>query len=64
MQHTPSETTHEFPCEVAEYAEVARSRSEAARLIAARRYWQRTKRSNNAVSFADQLRQQNTDLSR
>ncbi len=63
MQHTSSETTHEFPHEVAEHAEVARSRNEAARLIAARRYWQRTKR-NDAVSFADQLRQRNTDLSR
>lgn len=63
MQHTPSETTHEFPHEVAEHAEVARSRNEAARLIAARRYWQGTKR-NSAMSFTNQLREQHADLSR
>lgn len=63
MQHTSSETTHEFPSVIAEHAEVARSRNEAARLIAARRYWQRTKR-NDAAPFTDQLRQQTANLSR
>lgn len=63
MQHTPSDTMQHVSYEVAAHAEVVRSQREAARVIAARRYWQRTKR-NSAIPFADVLRQENADLSR
>lgn len=62
MQHTPSDSRDTLPYEVIMHAETVRARREAAQLIAARRYWQRTKR-NGARPIVDASRQ-NTDLTR
>lgn len=63
MQHQMSpESLRELSDEVAAHADTIRARREAARVIAARRYWQRTKR-NAAIPFAETLRQE-ADLSR
>ena len=41
--YTPNDTRDAQPDGLAEYAEATRRRYEAARIIATRRYWQRTK---------------------
>jgi len=61
MQHTPSDSHDTLPYEVIMHAETVRARCEAAQMIAARRYWQGTKR-NGARPIVDPSRR-NTDIS-
>ena len=61
MQHTPSDSHDTLPYEVITHAETVRARCEAAQMIAARRYWQGTKR-NGARPIVDPSRR-NTDIS-